>query len=130
MGDQDISNEFRGHPKFLDTLLTLAEMHSKKSSDYGLSDDDEEASDEFLAADPLFNFRGSVLYGIDPWVGALIRLQDKIARLQTAAAGHELTNENIIDTFDDAASYIIIAKILWLEQNEEADEPEDFDEDD
>jgi hypothetical protein len=60
----------------------------------------------------------------------LIRLQDKIARLQTAAAGHKLTNENIIDTFDDAASYIIIAKILWLEQNEEADDPEDFDEDD
>jgi len=109
-----------GDARFFDLLLELSEMHAKKSHDYGLSEWSD--SEIFIDGDPLFNFRGSVLYGVDPWIGAMIRLQDKVSRLQTLAAGHELTNENARDTFVDLASYALIALLLWEDQEEASEE--------
>jgi hypothetical protein len=131
MGDHDeITDRTTGHSAFYDALLELADIHHKKSHDYGLNDDDD-GLEEFIAADPLFNFRGSVLWGVDPWVGAMIRAQDKVSRLQTLAAGHDLENENARDTFLDLASYALIAMILWEEaQADELVEPEEEDTDD
>ena len=123
---EEITDESTGDSRFYDLLLELAGIHAKKSNDYGMHG--AEDTETFMAADPLFNFRGSVLWGVDTWVGAMIRLGDKVSRLQTLAAGHELTNENARDTFLDLASYSLIAMILWEEEQVEAD-VDDFFED-
>ena len=124
MGEHDeITNHTTGDSRFFDLLLELAGMHSAKSNDYGLNDDEDDI-ESFIAADPLFNFRGSVLFGVDPWIGCMIRLGDKYSRLQTLAAGNELQNENARDTFLDLASYAHIALLLFEDdmiEDEEVD---------
>jgi hypothetical protein len=62
-----------GNPAFYAALEELAAMHQRKSSDYGSTDD------------PLANIRASVAWGVEAWRAALVRLGDKIARLQTFA---------------------------------------------
>jgi hypothetical protein len=66
--------------------------------------------------DPFANVRASEEFGVLPWVGALIRANDKVKRLKNAANGRLLVNEPIEDSFRDAAVYFVIAWTLWEEQ--------------
>jgi hypothetical protein len=89
--------------KFPEVLLELQAMHDRKGSDYD--------KDEI----PYFNIRGSAEWGIEPWVGAMVRANDKIKRLQKYATRGSLKNESVEDSLIDLAVYSIISLILWRE---------------
>ena len=78
-------------------LKEVQAMHDKKSRDYG------------RPGDPYFNIRGSQDFGIPSWVGAVLRANDKMKRLQLAARGSELANEGIEDSLIDIITYMTIA---------------------
>lgn len=92
------------HPvsqRFHDILHELGALHDRKAKDYGRDED------------PLANVRASEDFGVPAWTGALIRLNDKVRRLQTFAAKGELANESAIDSMLDIAVYAVIARILY-----------------
>lgn len=88
---------------FADVLVELQAMHDRKNADYG------------RPGDPLANIRASEDFGIPAWIGALVRGNDKMRRLQKAAQGGALVNESVEDSLLDLAVYAIIALILHRE---------------
>ena len=96
-----------GSDRFHEVLSDMGAMHDKKQQDYG------------RPGDPFANVRASEDWGMDPWVGAMIRANDKIRRLQTYAQKGTLANEGVKDSFLDLAVYAIIAYVLF-EEGEEA----------
>ena len=63
------------------------------------------------ANDPFGNFRKSALFGIEPWRGVLVRLTDKLSRIESiVSAGGvvEVRDESLWDTLADAVNYICI----------------------
>lgn len=88
---------------FHDTLEAMGKLHDMKQSDYGRKND------------PFANVRASEDFGIDGWVGALIRMNDKMRRLQKAAQGGTMTNESVEDSFMDLAVYAVIGLVLYQE---------------
>jgi len=78
-------------------------MHDKKQADYG-SDDD-----------PFANIRASERFGIPGWLGAIIRANDKVSRIQTFARKGELANESVEDSLLDLAVYAVIALTMYRE---------------
>ena len=76
-------------------------MHDKKGIDYGTN---EEPFQNVIA--------GAQFAGLEPWVAAMIRAQDKMGRLSKATRGHKLTVETIDDNLVDLAVYAIIALAL------------------
>jgi len=95
-----------GDTRFHELLKQIGEMHDRKQKDYG-SDDD-----------PFANVRASQEWGVEPWVGALVRLNDKVHRLQQFARKGELANESAEDSMLDIAVYSLIALILYREEDE------------
>ena len=95
-----------GDPRFHALLKELGELHDRKQADYGRDDD------------PLANIRGSLEWGIQPWVGALVRLNDKVRRLQRYAQKGSLANESAEDSMKDIAVYALLALILKREQDD------------
>jgi len=81
---------------FNDILTEVQEMHDRKSKDYGRPDD------------PYYNIRQSQEFGIPSWVGALMRANDKMKRLQLAAQGSTLANEGVEDSMLDMITYLTI----------------------
>jgi hypothetical protein len=92
-----------GSPRFLEILEEMKELHIRKSQDYG--------SDQ----DPLANVKSAVGWGVPNWVGVMIRLGDKVFRLQEFAKKGRLANEGALDSLRDTAAYAIIAQILYEE---------------
>src|SRR5437899_2126780 len=86
----------------------LKELHNKKSADYG------------SGADPYANVRSSADFGVPPWVGAMIRGNDKITRIKAFIRNGNLKNESLEDSLRDLAAYAVIALVLWEEQREQA----------
>jgi len=94
------------HPsskKFYELILQAALLHAAKQEDYGTD------------GDPFANIRSSAEFGVEPWRGACIRLNDKVKRLKTFSLKGSLTNEPVEDSFLDLAVYSLIALILWEE---------------
>lgn len=92
------------HPnsaRFHSILKELGELHDRKQLDYGKGND------------PFANIRGSAEWGIPAWVGAMVRANDKIKRLQTFAVKGSLANEGAIDSFNDLAVYAVIGRVLF-----------------
>ena len=96
--------EITGNPEFERVVQEVLEMHRRKGADYGTDDD-------FFA-----NVSASGNWGIAPWVGAMMRANDKVVRLQAAAKGSTLKNEGIEDSLIDIATYAIIAVCLFRRQ--------------
>jgi len=94
----------RSNEEFAEILAELEAVHAKKSLDYG--------SDE----DPLANIKASSDFGIPPYVGALLRLNDKIYRLKRYTTRGTLANESAEDSLRDIAVYAVIALQLFREQ--------------
>ena len=95
------------HPnsaRFHELVKEMGELHDRKQRDYGAGDD------------PFANVRNSQGFGVDPWVGAMIRLNDKIKRLQSLQSNGRLENESAYDSFKDIAVYAVIALVLFEEQ--------------
>lgn len=97
---------FKGDPRFHALLKDIGALHDQKQQDYGRGDD------------PFANVRASLEWGIEPWVGALVRATDKVKRLQKAARGGNLVNESIEDSMMDLAVYALISLVLFRESNE------------
>lgn len=94
------------HPsseRFHALLKELGKLHDRKQQDYGSKDD------------PFANVRASALWGTPAWVGALMRLNDKVVRLQRFARDGELANESAEDSMRDIAVYALIALVLYEE---------------
>jgi hypothetical protein len=100
------------HPnsqRFHELLNSAGDLHDLKSSDYGKGDD------------PFANVRATEEWGIPAWIGAMIRLNDKVARLKSLAANGSLNNEAAIDSFMDIAVYSLIACVLYEESLKKED---------
>lgn len=89
----------------------LKELHQRKGEDYG------------TGQDPLANVRASQEFGIPPWLGAVLRANDKMSRLKTFALTGKLNNEGVEDNLKDIAVYMVIALHLFreAEQGDESD---------
>lgn len=95
-----------GDPRFHALLKEIGELHDRKQQDYG------------VVTDPFANVRGSRDWGVAPWIGAMIRGNDKVKRLQKYAKDGALANESARDSFMDLAVYSLIALILHDEEEE------------
>lgn len=94
----------KGSQKFHKVLDNLRTIHEQKSSDYG------------DANDPLANVRrGAELIGVEAWKGCLVRIADKLQRIKKHCNGGELTNESVVDSLDDLASYAVIMRAMYEE---------------
>jgi hypothetical protein len=90
-------------PSFEDILAEMVALNEKKQSDYGTD------------ADPLANIRAVERFGIPAWMGAVLRIGDKMRRLETFAVKGSLVNESVEDTLIDIANYAAQALRLWRE---------------
>ena len=95
-----------GDPRFYALLERMADVHSRKSHDY--------AGEEDWQA----NFRLSALCGVPPWVGAVVRMTDKLARLAAFAKQGELEvpDERVEDTLLDLANYALLTLLLYQDE--------------
>ncbi len=96
---------YGGDPRFDGWLTKLSRLHARKQHDYGAK------------TDPFSNVRASQDFGIKPWVGALVRLNDKMNRLKRFAERGTLANESATDSMQDIAVYALIALILYQEES-------------
>lgn len=106
-----MSNELtgNGHPRFYEYLQRMASVHSAKNRDYAGE------------TDPLRNLRQCADAGIDPWVGVVVRITDKVDRLKSFAKARTFAvkDEGIEDTLVDLANYALLCLILFEEQRTE-----------
>ena len=93
----------KGDARFHALLKEIGELHDRKQEDYGRD------------VDPFANVRASQEFGVAPWVGALIRLNDKVTRLKAFAIKGSLANESAEDSMLDIAVYSLISLILYRE---------------
>ena len=89
--------------KFHDIIAQIVALHDQKQKDYGKDDD------------PFANVRAAEDFGLPGYVGALIRMNDKMRRLQKFVEKGELANESVEDAFMDLAVYAVIGLILYQE---------------
>jgi len=97
-----------GKSDFQKVIDEITALHDKKQSDYGRVEQ----------GDPFANVRASEDFGIDGWVGSVVRANDKMRRLQKAAqqGPESLKNESVEDSLMDMAVYSIIALCLFREK--------------
>jgi hypothetical protein len=60
--------------------------------------------------DPFANFRGSVTFGINPIIGIMLRMQDKMMRIRTFAEKGQLQvkGEGVEDAILDLINYSVL----------------------
>lgn len=91
-------------------LREAGELHDAKQADYGEDDD------------PFANVRASADFGVPGWIGAILRGNDKMKRLQKAARQRlsgkkvRLQNESMENSLLDLAVYSLIALVLYEEE--------------
>jgi hypothetical protein len=90
--------------RFYEILFSLSLLSARKQSDYGRGDD------------PFANVRASTEWGVNSWVGAMIRLNDKVRRLQSFHQKGTLANEGVDDSLRDIAVYALIALVLFEQE--------------
>lgn len=97
-----------GHPDFYKLLDQMADLHSRKNHDYAGE------------SDPLKNLRACERLNLKPFLGVLVRLQDKWSRLEEFVKSGQLMvkDESVIDTLMDNAVYSLLGIILYQEQQE------------
>lgn len=100
-----------GSERFHEELRSLGELHDSKQADYGRPED------------PFANVRASDEFGIPPWIGCMVRANDKMRRIQTHAKGSTLKNENVEDSLRDLAVYSLIALCLYMEEHGDTEPP-------
>lgn len=101
--------------RYIDLVDYLKELHEKKNAGY--------AGD---SPDPFLNFKYSIMFGIRPSAGCLVRLADKFARVASLTKNkkNDKVNESITDTLLDMAAYALIA-ICLLEEEEKLEQEGD-----
>src|SRR5687767_2272616 len=95
---KELSEESHDKSKeFFQLLIDCAELHNNKQQDYGSE------------IDPFANVRASQEFGISPWVGACMRLNDKVTRIKSMIVNGRLRNEPLEDSLYDIAVYALIS---------------------
>jgi hypothetical protein len=85
------------------------ELTVRKNHDYAGKDGE----------DPFRNFRKSVVVGVSPGRGILIRMLDKISRLETALdAPLQVKNEGVRDSVIDIMNYAALFYGLYLDEDD------------
>jgi len=98
------------HPSnelFFRLMDSMQDMALKKQKDYGTD------------ADPFANVRqGALDMGLRPWMGAALRMNDKMRRINKAARlGIDSLNfDSLEDDFMDMGNYSLIALTLLTEE--------------
>jgi len=87
---------------FNEIVDEMKQIHVTKSSDYGDSD-------------PYKNLRECEHLNIPSWVGTVIRMGDKMARIKNFVKLRSLNHESIEDSLLDLATYSVIALVLYRE---------------
>lgn len=97
-----------GSPRYLELLREAETLHIAKNAGYAGADN----------PDPWANFRLSEPLGVPAYLGALIRLSDKYARITSLIQNpdNERVGESIIDTLKDLSAYALIVICLYEEQ--------------
>jgi hypothetical protein len=83
-------------------------MHDKKAKDYGGGTGTD-------------NLRASEGFGIPAWLGAIIRLNDKITRIKSFTRNKQLANESLEDSLIDICVYGVLALQLYRENQHTAE---------
>lgn len=91
-----------GMKRFQEIQKEQFELHKRKNHDYG--------GESYLS-----NLTASKSFNIDPMVGIVVRLIDKISRLSSFTKQGELkvNDEKIEDTLNDVSVYAILARIYY-----------------
>lgn len=94
-----------GHPEYYKLLDELRDLHRRKTNDY---------SGEI----PLQEMRDIEEFGVDPYIGVIIRMRAKFGRLKNLVRNKEMMckSESILDTLMDIASDALIAIIFYKEK--------------
>ena len=110
------TNKQYGHPDFYELLDQMAELYSRKNHDYAGT------------SDPLKNLRACTRIEVDPFIGVMVRLQDKWSRLEEFVKSKTLfvKNESVEDTLMDNAVYSLLAIILLREQKKDTNKSDDY----
>ncbi|KKK88665.1 hypothetical protein LCGC14_2740830 [marine sediment metagenome] len=87
--------------RFKAILRRIQETHDKKGADYGTDED------------PFANVNAASEFDIDPIVGILLRMNDKMMRFKSFVKKGTLVNESVEDSLLDLAVYSIIALTLY-----------------
>jgi len=95
-----------------ETCYAAKETMKKKNHDYTSN-----------SPDPFANFRASEIVGVDPVKGILMRLTDKLKRIQTFVEKETLAveGEGVFDAIEDGINYLILAKGLIMEKQGKKD---------
>jgi hypothetical protein len=95
-----------------DTTKELSATLKKKSSDYTGGE---------KSVDPFANFRATEVLGVDPVIGIMMRIMDKIQRIRSFVNDGRLkvSNESVYDAFDDIIGYTILAKAMMIQKRQE-----------
>jgi hypothetical protein len=88
------------NPKFDALLEEIRQLHEHKNHDY--SED----------RDPLSNLRSCQKLGVTPFMGVLIRMTDKWARIEQLVQGKTPKNESVRDSLIDLAVYGLLGVLL------------------
>ncbi|MCB7128016.1 MAG: hypothetical protein J3T61_00555 [Candidatus Brocadiales bacterium] len=92
-----------GHPKFYQEVLNCCKLYGIRSRGYSNQ------------ADPNHNFRAAAKFGVEPWRGVVVRLNDKVSRIGTLSGKAPLyaaEREAIIEELQDIVNYGLIAITL------------------
>lgn len=97
--------KYYGHPRFYEILEQMKDLHSRKNHDYAGT------------SDPLKNLRACERVSLEPFLGVLVRLQDKWSRIEEFVKSGTLMvkGESVIDTLMDNAIYSVLGIILYEE---------------
>ena len=97
-----------------ETTRRCLEIMLKQNSDYTGG---EKSKDVFA------NFKMSEMLDIDPILGLVMRVLDKIQRIRSFTNDGELkvNNESVYDACEDVINYMILAKAMFIERRENED---------
>lgn len=93
-----------GDPRFRKVLSEMLKLHISKSHDYG------------TGRDPYANYRAAEQIGVSAWKSCFIRGLEKVQRIANAASGKRLNHESAENSFLDLANHVVIAKVLYDEE--------------
>ena len=92
-----------------ETTKKCYDIMIKKNSDYTGG---KESKDAFA------NFRMSEFFDIEPVIGIMMRVLDKIQRIKSFSKDGELkvNEESVYDACEDIVNYAILAKAMFIEK--------------
>lgn len=92
----------------LDLCSKAKQIMAAKNNDYSYGND------------PYNNFRGSTLFHVEPEIGILLRMSDKMKRIETFVNSNYLKvkEESVIDSCVDIINYAVLVAGLLMERIE------------